>query len=42
MTNQQQGSNEASKTAVPSDAKPAPQQNQGDVKQDANKPAQQK
>lgn len=42
MTNQQQGSNEAPKTPVPSEAKPAPQQNQGDSKQDANKPEQQK
>lgn len=42
MTNQQQGSNEAPKTVTPSETKPAPQQNQGDVKQDTNKPAQQK
>ena len=42
MTNQQQGSNEAPKTVSPSETKPAPQQNQGDVKQDAPKPEQQK
>ena len=42
MTNQPQASNEAPKTAPPSENKPAPQQNQGDGKQDANKPAQQK
>ena len=42
MTNQQQGSNEAPKTVTPPETKPAPQQNQGGVKHDANKPAQQK
>jgi hypothetical protein len=42
MTNQPQGSNEAAKTAPPSQTKPAPQQNQGDVKQDTTKPEQQK
>ena len=42
MTNQQQGSNEAPKTVTPSETKPAPQQNQGDGKQDTTKPEQQK
>jgi len=43
MSNQpQQGSNEAPKTAPPSETKPAPQQNQGDSKQAAPKPEQQK
>ena len=42
MTNQQQGSNETPKTVAPSETKPAPQQNQGDVKQDTSKPEQQK
>ena len=43
MTNQQQGnSNETPKTVSPSETKPAPQQNQGDSKQDAVKPEQQK
>lgn len=43
MTNSQQGGqDEAPKTVAPSETKPAPQQNQGDGKQDANKPAQQK
>lgn len=40
MSNQQQGSNEAPKTVAPSETQPAPQQNQGDAKQDANKPVQ--
>lgn len=41
MSNQQQGgSNEAPKTATPNEAKPAPQQNQGDSKPDAQKPQQ--
>jgi hypothetical protein len=42
MSNQQQGSNEGGKTVAPSETKPAPQQNQGDVKQDTAKPEQQK
>ena len=52
MSNQSQGSNEAPKTATPSEAKPGQQnqsdtkpgtqQNQGDGKQGAEKPAQQK
>jgi hypothetical protein len=42
MSNQQQGSTEAPKTPAPSEVKPAPQQNQGDGKQDSDKPAQQK
>jgi hypothetical protein len=41
MTNQQQGSNEAPKTVSPGETTPAPQQNQGDGKQE-NKPEQQK
>jgi hypothetical protein len=42
MTNQpQQGSNEAPKTPAPGQAKPAPQQNQGDGKQGSSKPDQQ-
>lgn len=41
MSNQQQsGSNEATKTTTPNEAKPAPQQNQGDSKPDAQKPQQ--
>lgn len=41
MSNQQQGqSNEAPKTVTPNEAKPAPQQNQGDGKPDAAKPQQ--
>ncbi|RKE66010.1 hypothetical protein [Pseudorhodoplanes sinuspersici] len=41
MSNQQQGgSNEAPKTATPNEAKPAPQQNQGDGKPDTAKPQQ--
>ncbi len=41
MSNQQQGgSNEAPKTVTPDEAKPAPQQNQGDGKSDAAKPQQ--
>jgi hypothetical protein len=42
MTNQQGGSNETPKAAPPSETKPAPQQNQGDGKQDTSKPEQQK
>ena len=42
MSNQQQGSNEAPKTPVPGETKPAPQQNQGDAKQPSEKPEQQK
>ena len=43
MTNPVQGnSTEAPKTAPPGETKPAPQQNQGDGKQDTNKPDQQK
>jgi hypothetical protein len=46
MSNQQQGSNaalqEAPKTATPTEIKPGQQQNQGDGKPDAEKPAQQK
>lgn len=43
MSNQQTGgSNEAPKTTTPNEAKPAPQQNQGDGKQDAQKSPQQK
>lgn len=42
MSNQQQGTpNEAPQTSAPNEAKPAPQQNQGDGKSDAGK-AQQK
>lgn len=41
MSNQQQGgSNETPKTATPNEAKPAPQQNQGDGKSDSQKPQQ--
>jgi hypothetical protein len=41
MSNQQQGgSHEATKTPTPNEAKPAPQQNQGDGKPDAQKPQQ--
>ena len=42
MSNQQQGSNETPKTTPQNDPKPAPQQNQGDGKQGAQKPEQQK
>ena len=42
MSNQQQGSNEASQTVTPSATKPAPQQNQGDGKPGSEKPQQQK
>ena len=44
MSNQQQGSNDAPKTPVPTPAeiKPDNQQNQGDGKQGSEKPAQQK
>ena len=42
MTNQQQGQNEAPKTPAPGQSQPAPQQNQGDGKQDLTKPEQQK
>jgi hypothetical protein len=41
MSNQQQGTNDAPKTA-PTETKPAPQQNQGDAKQGSEKPPQQK
>ena len=41
MSNQQQGSTDAPKTA-PTETKPAPQQNQGDGKPGTEKPAQQK
>jgi hypothetical protein len=41
MSNQQQGTNDAPKTA-PGETKPAPQQDQGDGKQSNEKPAQQK
>jgi hypothetical protein len=41
MSNQQQGgSNEAPKTSTPNEAKPAPQQNQGDSKPAEQKPQQ--
>ncbi len=41
MSNQQQGApNEAPKTSTPNEAKPAPQQTQGDGKSDAAKPQQ--
>jgi hypothetical protein len=41
MSNQQQGgSSETPKTTTPNEAKPAPQQNQGDAKPDAAKPQQ--
>jgi hypothetical protein len=41
MSNQQQGApNEAPKTTNPNEPKPAPQQNQGDGKPDAQKPQQ--
>jgi len=39
-TQQQGGSNEAPKTVTPNETKPAPQQNQGDVKSDTPKPQQ--
>jgi hypothetical protein len=42
MSNQQQGSNDAPKTPTPTEIKPDTQQNQGDAKQGAEKPAQQK
>ena len=43
MSNQQQGgSHEAPKTDTPNEAKPAPQQNQGDSKPDAPQQPQQK
>lgn len=41
MSNQQQGTNDAPKSA-PSETKPAPQQEQGGDKQNNEKPAQQK
>jgi hypothetical protein len=41
MSNQQQGGpDEAPKTTAPNEAKPAPQQNQGDGKSDESKPQQ--
>lgn len=42
QNNAQGNNNEAPKTVTPNEAKPAPQQNQGDSKPDADKPAQQK
>jgi len=42
MSNQQQGSHQAPNAPAPTETKPAPQQNQGDAKQDNEKPAQQK
>ena len=44
MSNQQQGSNEAPKTPVPTpnEVKPGSQHNQGDDKQGSEKPQQQK
>ena len=43
MSNQpQSGSNEAPKTPSPSEAAPAPQQNQGDGKQAVSQPDQRK
>jgi hypothetical protein len=42
MTNPDQAANETPKTSTPSEAKPAPQQNQGDGKPSTEKPLQQK
>jgi hypothetical protein len=42
MTNPEQTANETPKTSTPSEAKPAPQQNQGDGKPSTEKSPQQK